>query len=117
VHSEWFIESTRLLCELLEEIPVDTHVLRLDCDTYMVEPVPELFEMLDRFDMVAAQAPGIAMAPTVKPVPRAFPELNMGMIAMRNNRRVRQLWEAVYARQRAGVATYGNNEQAALREE
>jgi hypothetical protein len=116
-HSEWFIESTRLLCELLDEIPADSHVLRLDCDTYMVEPVPELFEMLDRFDMVAAHAPGIATTPTVKHVPRAFPEINMGMIAMRNNQRVRQLWEAVYARQRAHVTTYGNNDQAPLREE
>lgn len=115
-HAEWFIESTRLLVKVLEGLPEGTKCLWLDSDTYVLQPVPELFEMLDRFDMVLAHAPGHTTAPTNNPIPAAFPEFNIGVIAMRNNGRTRGLWKEVYSRQSLFKDLYGDNDQAALRE-
>jgi hypothetical protein len=74
--------------------------------------VPELFDMLDRFDIVLAHAPGHQTAPPRIPIPAAFPEFNIGVIAMENNSHIREMWNSVYQRQKDGIAT----DQAALRE-
>jgi predicted O-methyltransferase YrrM len=111
-HKDWFIESTGLLVKVLESLPDGAKVLWLDSDTFMLEPVPELFEMLDRFDMVLAHAPGHQTAPTNLHIPAAFPELNIGVIAMRNYAALREMWRIVYQNQIHGIAT----DQAALRE-
>jgi hypothetical protein len=116
VHRDWFIESTRLLVRALEGIPDGAKVLWLDSDTFMLEPVPELFDTLSLHDMVLAHAPGHVTAPTDEPIPACFPEFNIGVIAMRNNKRVRSLWELVYFYQQDNKHIYGDNDQAALRE-
>lgn len=117
-HSEWFIEQTRCLLEMLARwIPDGEKVLWLDSDTYMVEPVPELFEMLDNYELALAHAPGHHTAPTLKPLPDCFPECNIGVIAMVNSQPIRELWQQVYWRQVNHPEVYGDNDQAALREE
>jgi hypothetical protein len=115
-HAEWFIESTQLLTKVLDSLPEGEKVLWLDSDTYMLEPVPELFDMLDRFDMVLAHAPGHVTAPTVNPIPAAFPEFNIGVIAMWNNPNVRRMWKEVYEMQVSNKGVYGDNDQSPLRE-
>lgn len=117
-HKEWFVESVRLLDEYLKNVPDDTRLLWLDSDTYMVEPVPELLEMLDNglFDLAMAHAPGRRTAPTAHPVPDCFPEFNIGVCAMKVSERVRKLWEEVYRRQTNWPEVFGDNDQAPLRE-
>ncbi len=115
-HTGWFVDSIRCLTQLLNRLVEDQRMLWLDADTYMVEPVPELWEMLDKYDLVAAHAPGRWTAPTVHAVPDCFPELNIGVVGMRNNVRVRKLWQAVYALQTRFPDIIGDNDQAALRE-
>lgn len=115
-HSEWYIDANRYLHLVLNALPEGEKVLFLDSDTYMAFPVPELFNMLDRFDLALAQAPGHHTAPTVEPLPDAFPEFNIGVVAMRNNPQVRDLWQEVYRQQVAHSEVYGNNDQSALRE-
>jgi hypothetical protein len=110
-HAEWFIESTRLLVKVLEGLPDGAKVLWLDSDTYMLESVSDLFVMLDRFDMCLAHAPGHKTAPTAGKIPDAFPEFQIGVIAMENNKRVRYIWQSTYERQILGIAT----DQSALR--
>lgn len=111
-HKEWFIESTRLLIQVLERLPDGAKCLWLDSDTFMLEPVPELFEMLDRFDMVLAHAPGHVTAKTVRPIPACFPESQIGVIVMNNTPEVQAVWRHTYRLQIDGVVT----DQAALRE-
>jgi len=86
----------------------------LDTDTYVCEPVPELFELLGHCDIAMAHAP---MRVTGKvPVPQSFPECNSGVIAYNMNERTRYLfamWERFYADQ---LATTGQpDDQPALR--
>lgn len=111
-HKEWFLESTRLLLQVLESLPDGVKCLWLDSDTFMLEPVPELFEMLDRFDMVLAHAPGHVTAKTVRPIPACFPESQIGVIVMNNTPEVQAVWRHTYRLQIDGVVT----DQAALRE-
>lgn len=115
-HSEWYYDQIRTLCEVLEQLPDGAKVLWLDSDTYLCEPVDDLFEMLERFDMVLAHAPGHYTAPTVAKIPEAFPEFNIGVIAMRNDEDVRATWGLVYENQCNHAEVYGDNDQAALRE-
>lgn len=117
LHTGWFVEATRRLIDALDQLPRDAKVLWLDSDTYVVEPIPDLFDLLDRFDLALAHAPGHRTAPTVHPVPDCFPEFNIGVIAMKNSLAVQWLWRSVYARQLAHLDVYGDNDQAPLREE
>lgn len=111
-HEDWFLESTYLLRAALGDMPEGERVLWLDSDTYMLESVPELFEMLDKYDLVFSHAPGHRTAATLARVPDSFPEPQIGVIAMRNTKAMRAFWEDVYQRQTMGIAT----DQAAMRE-
>lgn len=85
-----------------------------DTDTYLCEPVPELFELLERCDIAMAHAP---MRVTGKvPVPASFPECNSGVIAYNLTDRTRRLfsmWEQFYGEQLA--STGQPDDQPALR--
>jgi len=70
----------------------------LDTDTYLCEPVPELFELLDRCDIAMAHAP-MRVTGSV-PVPVSFPECNSGVIAYNINDQTKAMfaaWENFYA--------------------
>jgi hypothetical protein len=113
-HTDWFTEDIRLLVKVMEAMPIGDRLLWLDSDTYMVEPVPELLDVLDRYDMALAHAPGHVTGETADPIPAAFPEFNIGVIAMRNTEEVRNVWRAVYAKM---TKRHGYTDQSALREE
>ena len=72
--------------------------LFLDTDTYICEPVYDLFEMLDRFDIALAHAPDRYQY-DLPELPDCFTELNSGVIAFRNNEQVKELlkqWETTF---------------------
>ncbi len=69
----------------------------LDTDTWLCEPVPEMFAILDRHDVAMAHAPMRFTA--TSSVPPTFPECNSGVIAYHLNDRTRSLfslWEKLY---------------------
>lgn len=88
--------------------------LFLDTDTYLCEPVPEIFEILQHYDIALAHAP-MRQTGSVD-VPATFPEFNSGVIAYRMNERTRSLlenWGRFYEEQ---VARTGQiDDQPALR--
>jgi len=69
----------------------------LDTDTFVAAEITELFELLERFDIAAAHAPAyLGFDPEI---PRAFYELNTGVIAYRERPAVKQLladWRQTY---------------------
>lgn len=82
----------------------------LDADTYCCAPFPELFDLLDRFDIAAAYDDGRFTERTdpasgeqhfikVPGIPDCFPELNSGVIAYRH-------WPAVDALLKRWAADY-----------
>ena len=112
--SAWYVDLLRQVIDALDVLP--KRLLYLDSDTYLIEEIPDLFGMLDRFDFAAAHAPGRSTAHSVCAIPDTFPEVNIGVIAMRNNEPVRRLWQDTSRRLSECFATYGNNDQAPLRE-
>lgn len=59
--------------------------LYLDTDTYVVKPVPELFDLLDTHDVALAQSPLGRLPNGWEGVPSCFPVLNCGVIAFRQS--------------------------------
>jgi len=69
----------------------------LDTDTWLCEPVTELFSILERCDIAMAHAPMRFTA--ASDAPASFPECNSGVIAYDLNDRTRSLfahWEKLY---------------------
>lgn len=69
----------------------------LDSDTWLCEPVPEMFSILDRHDIAMAHAPMRFTA--ASSVPATFPECNSGVIAYTLNDRTQsllELWNKLY---------------------
>ncbi len=69
----------------------------LDTDTWLCEPVPEMFAILDRYDVAMAHAPMRYTA--ASEAPSTFPECNSGVIAFNMNTRTRglfDLWQKLY---------------------
>jgi hypothetical protein len=73
--------------------------LYLDTDTFVVEEIVHVLELLDRYDVVAAHAAGYRGLADPE-VPIAFYELNTGVLAWRASERIEALmrgWEETYA--------------------
>ncbi|MCB1120297.1 MAG: hypothetical protein KJT03_02010 [Verrucomicrobiae bacterium] len=67
----------------------------LDSDTYVAEPLDDLFSALDDYDFLATIA--VARGYWYKDetgVPKTFPELNGGMLAFRNTPTIRRIWDS-----------------------
>jgi hypothetical protein len=85
----------------IAQSPFDRTIL-LDADTYCLHPFPEVFDLLDRFDLAAAHEAGrfatrwvdgreqFIRAPDM---PECFPELNTGVIAFRRQPNILALFE------------------------
>jgi len=82
--------------------------LALDADAWLAEPVPELFDALDRFDLAAAHALWRQGYPVA--APGSFPEHNCGVVAFRRG----QPWlDFVDDWERRFLARYGGLEEGA----
>ena len=84
-----------------QHVPYD-RTLFLDTDTYVAAPLDAVFDMLDRFDIAAAQDPareGTAPHEHEHDVPATFPQYNTGVVAYRDTAGVRDLfdrWNELY---------------------
>jgi hypothetical protein len=84
----------------LAETPFE-RTLFLDSDTYCVHPMPELFGILDRFDLAAAHEAGrfatrwdgnTEVFIRASDLPECFPEYNSGVIAFRREPRIFEMF-------------------------
>jgi hypothetical protein len=72
--------------------------LCLDTDTFVVEEMVGVFELLEHYDLALAQAPAYRGLDDPE-VPAAFPEFNCGVVAWRSSERVAEFlrcWEETY---------------------
>lgn len=69
--------------------------LFLDTDTLVLEPVYELFEVLDKFELTYCQAPGRGAdnPQLLAECPLAFVEPNTGVMSYLNNSRINKLFQ------------------------
>lgn len=101
VNSVVILESVTNSCrdkiQPLTDSPYEK-TLFLDTDTYLCEPVYDLFDMLDQFDIALAQAPDRYQY-DLPHLPDCFTELNSGVIVYRKNQSVVELlnqWQETF---------------------
>lgn len=114
----WFLRSTGYFVEALEKLrELDFEIaVYLDCDTYVLGDLSPLVHLAHRFDFSGAHAPGRRTRATVLDVPSAFPEINVGVNTFHLNDNTIQTVKDWFAYYLQNVETYGNNDQASLRE-
>ena len=66
--------------------------LHLDADTYMCDKIPEVFQALDRFDLVTTLSPHYGLGREPQKVARCFPEIAGGFLAWKKNAKMEKLW-------------------------
>jgi hypothetical protein len=74
-------------------------VIFIDTDTFITDDFSDLFSILDAFDIAAAHEPARGWD-YLTPVPRAFCELNTGVLVFRNSDKIAQFfsdWTANYS--------------------
>jgi hypothetical protein len=100
-HSLWYLNFVSFMNDAIRLLDKYTKLLYLDTDTYMVHPVPEIFDLLDYFDIASTHAPARQISPTLTDVPNA---------------KVRDLFAEWLNTYRQNPSLYGENDQAPLRE-
>jgi len=80
----------------LQQTPYD-RTLFLDADTYIVDPVPELFTLLDQFDLAATHEEYLNTDWSNQyprpDIPASFPEFNTGVLAYKRSSRTARCFE------------------------
>lgn len=112
----WYTTLVRWCQESLELLPEGEKCLYFDTDVCIIAPLYDLYDLLDKYDIIATHAPARYTQPlTPMPVeiPDAFPELNIGVLGFNNNAAIKELFSDWAFRQVSGK--YGNNDQRSLR--
>jgi hypothetical protein len=115
-HKLWYCDSTRyfnLAFDLLEEYDV---CLYLDSDVNFMSPFPELFRMMERFDIVAPTGSRRVTGATFEELPLCFPEYEIGVVLFRRNAIVKELFEEWERLHWAHPDVYGENDMRSFRE-
>lgn len=111
----WYLNSVRYFDDALHMIK-DDRLIYFDTDTYTLAPLDALIALIGRFDLIGAHAPARVTASTVHPLPDAFPEINIGVLGLMNNDRMKRFVATWLNRAQRFQTNYGNNDQASLRE-
>ncbi|MGO8795561.1 MAG: hypothetical protein ACLQLC_12115 [Candidatus Sulfotelmatobacter sp.] len=88
--------------KLIRDSPYD-RTLFIDADTYVLEPVPELFSLLDHFDCAATHEEYLNTDwhhryPRTD-IPSSFPEFNTGILLLKRSQKLNHMldeWGALY---------------------
>lgn len=119
-------EDPFLYCiRCLRKVP-EERFLFLDTDTLVVEPIDDLFPLLERFDFAAAHAP-IRLLSYMAPeqarylagIPESFPEFNSGVMLIRRSAEMARMfarWEERFREQHRADPHPWTHDQPALRE-
>lgn len=115
-YNQWYLDFTNYMNMALDLLQEYDKLVYLDDDTYMCAPVPELFELLDMFQIASTHAPARTISPTIRKIPECFAEFNTGVFAFRNNYMVKRLFKLWFEAYLSNAELYGENDQAPLRE-
>lgn len=91
-------------------------LLFLDSDTYVCAPCHEVFEVLNRFDLIGVISAGRITRNTVRPIPEAWPEYNGGVMAFRTFPKVLAFWDACRDLYEENRYVFKRGNQGAIRE-
>lgn len=115
-HRWWYVDSAHYFALAVEGIK-DDKLLYFDSDTFMCEPIYDVLEVLGRFDVAATHAPGRITSKPKDPldIPRAFPEVNVGVMGILRSQYTIWLMQKWYEVYRKEPERYNNNDQGPLR--
>jgi hypothetical protein len=116
----WFYQSVCYFLEAFEWLKENEYlkVIYMDTDTTLIDPIPEIFDMLNFYHVLGTHAPARYTRPNcliTKDIPLAFPELNIGLLALAVTPAVSDMvkwWKNTYKSNKKDI---GNNDQVALR--
>jgi hypothetical protein len=93
-----FYDKTHLMCQS----PYD-RTLFIDADTYVVDPIPELFSLLDQFDCAATHEEYLSTdwfnGYSRQDIPPSFPEFNTGILMLKRSDKMERFlrnWGELY---------------------
>ena len=86
-----------------------------DSDTYLISPIPDVYEVLDHYPIVGTHAPARWTCPTPYPIPDAFPELNTGVLGYANGNEAHALINYWLQTMVDFFDAFGDNDQGSLR--
>ena len=113
----WYLDSTRYVGEAFDTLRNDfDSLLFLDTDTYIAAPIDDLFELANRFDICVSHGVTRQTTNTFGVIPNSFPEFEIGVMLVKTNERVKNLfadWLELYENH---AESYRNNDQGPLRE-
>lgn len=112
----WYCDSVRyfnMAFDLLNEYDA---CLYLDSDVNFLAPFPELFRMMERFDVVAPVGSRRVTGGTYIDLPDCFPEYEIGVVLFRRNAIVKKLFEEWRRLHLAHTDIYGENDMRSFRE-
>ena len=115
-HKRWYRDSVcyfNMAFDLLDEYD---ECLYFDSDVNFMSPFPELFRMLERFDIVAPVGSRRVTGGTFKELPPCFPEYEIGVVLFRRNAIVKELFEEWRRLHLAHTDVYGENDMRSFRE-
>lgn len=118
-YDKWYMTSTWMMIHALTRLMEDGYrnVVYMDTDTYMVEPVPELFDLPRTFDISGARAPGRKTCTHMEDrfPSNLFPEINIGVNPMFAPTAL-GLWNTALEAYEKFADDYGDNDQGPLRD-
>jgi hypothetical protein len=112
----WYLDSVRYFNMAFDLLDEYDECLYFDSDINFMSPFPELWRMLERFDIVAPVGSRRVTGATFQELPPCFPEYEIGVILFRRNAIVKEMfveWERLHW---AHPDIYGNNDQRSFRE-
>lgn len=113
----WYLNSTNYMLLAYELLAIYDSMIFFDTDTYMIEPIYDVYQLLEHgYDIAAAHAPGRHTAQTINPIPDSFPELNIGVVGIARTAKSHELLTDFYLQYSENKLIYKNNDQAPLRE-
>lgn len=112
----WYLDSVKWCEWFLKRQPEGARFIFLDTDTYCTAPMYDVFDLLERFDLVGTHGITRHTTGTAERIPDSFPELEIGMLGVVNNERSRALFKLWLELYEANIGAYGNNDQGPLRE-
>lgn len=86
-----------------------------DSDTYLLDQIGDVYEVLDRYDIAGTHAPARWTCNTPYPIPESFPELNTGVLGYANRGETRRLFERWLSVMIESYDVIGDNDQGSLR--
>ena len=112
----WYLDRANYFKYAFEFLDDYTECLYLDTDTNFIHPFPEIFDVLERFDIAVPMGARRVTSKTVRELPACFPEYELGVIVFKRDEAVKNLlakWKDLHW---AYPDLYGNNSQGSFRE-